>query len=162
MRLGKKSVSFTDLPEWVEVGNYSTLAEHCIFHGPDNHGCIENPKRVDTGLGGPMFSKGDIKIGNDVWIGDGVRVLSGVTIGDGAIIGAGAVVSKDIPPYAVVVGNPGEIVKFRFEDIQLGLPFYIIHELLKIEWWYWSEEKVDEVRVEMNDVVSFVKKYRKL
>ena len=53
-----------------------------------------------------------IKVGNDVWIGAGAIILPGVTIGEGAIIGAGAVVTKDVPPLAVVVGNPGRVIKY--------------------------------------------------
>lgn len=55
-----------------------------------------------------------LRVGNDVWIGDGVMILPGCTkIGEGSVIGAGTVLAKDVPPYAVVVGNPGKIVKFR-------------------------------------------------
>ena len=55
-----------------------------------------------------------LRVGNDVWIGDGVIILPGCTkIGEGSVIGAGTVLAKDVPPYAVVVGNPGKIVKFR-------------------------------------------------
>ena len=61
-------------------------------------------------------NKGDIIIGNDVWIGGHVILLPGVHIGDGAVIGAGAVVAKSIPPYAVAVGNPARVVKYRDGD----------------------------------------------
>lgn len=67
-------------------------------------------------------------IGNDVWIGHGAFIGAGVTIGDGAIIGAGAVVTKDVPPFAIVVGNPATIKRFRFS-------FEIIAELLALKWW---------------------------
>jgi acetyltransferase-like isoleucine patch superfamily enzyme len=73
-----------------------------------------------------VISKGDITIGDDVWIGTNTIVLSGVSIGQGAIIGAGAVVSKDIPPYAIAVGNPIQIKKYRF-------PNRIIDKLLTID-----------------------------
>ena len=69
-----------------------------------------------------------IRIGNDVFIGVNVTVLDGVTIGDGAIIGAGAVVSKDIPPYAIAVGCPIRIIKYRFDE-------KTIEEFLKLKWW---------------------------
>lgn len=80
-------------------------------------------------------TKGDVNIGNDVWIGLGAKILSGVTIGDGAVIGAGAVVAKNIPPYAIAVGNPAKVIKFRFcpKDIDI---------LLKAKWWDWPEEKI--------------------
>ena len=61
-------------------------------------------------------TKGDVIIGNDVWIGRNVIILSGVKIGDGSVIGAGAVVAKEVPPYAIVAGNPAKIVRMRFDD----------------------------------------------
>jgi acetyltransferase-like isoleucine patch superfamily enzyme len=76
------------------------------------------------------LSKGNVSIGNDVWIGMDAMVLSGVTIGDGAVIAARAVCTKDVPPYAIVAGNPGRIVRYRFEDD-------IIAALLRIRWWDW-------------------------
>lgn len=69
-----------------------------------------------------------IRIGNDVFIGMGVTVLDGVTIGDGAIIGAGAVVSKDIPPYAIAVGCPIHVVRYRFDE-------ETIQKFLDLKWW---------------------------
>lgn len=70
----------------------------------------------------------EITIGNDVFIGANVIVLNGVTIGDGAVIGAGAVVSKDIPPYAIAVGCPINVIKYRFDQ-------NTIEKLLKSKWW---------------------------
>jgi acetyltransferase-like isoleucine patch superfamily enzyme len=69
-----------------------------------------------------------IEIGNDVFIGMNVTILDGVSIGNGAVIGAGAVVSKDIPDFAIAVGNPIKIIKYRFETS-------IIDQLLKVQWW---------------------------
>jgi tetrahydrodipicolinate N-succinyltransferase len=77
------------------------------------------------------ISKGDVSIGNDVWIGRNTIILSGTTIGDGAVIGAGSVITKDVPPYAIVVGNPGRIVKYRFEQM-------VIEKMLRIRWWDWD------------------------
>jgi acetyltransferase-like isoleucine patch superfamily enzyme len=70
-------------------------------------------------------------IGHDVWIGSQAIILPGVTIGTGAIIGAGAVVAKDIPAYAVAVGNPARVVKYRFERD-------LIDRLLQSEWWLYD------------------------
>lgn len=74
-------------------------------------------------------------IGNDVFIGANVTILDGVTIGDGAVIGAGAVVTKNIPPYAVAVGVPAEVKKYRFSKAK-------IDQLLKFQWWNWDEERL--------------------
>jgi len=70
-----------------------------------------------------------LNIGNDVWIGSNALLLPQTrNIGHGAVIGAGAVVNKDVPPYAVVVGNPGLVVRFRF-------PPKVIDELIASKWW---------------------------
>lgn len=95
-----------------------------------------------------------ITIGNDVFIGANVTILDGVTIGDGAIIGAGAVVSKDIPPYAIAVGVPIHIVRYRFSDEQIS-------KLEQIQWWNFSEEKLKDIEQMFFDVNKFIDKYTK-
>ena len=86
--------------------------------------------------GFPM-SKGDVIIGNDVWIGTEAIILSGVNIGDGAVIGARAVVTKDVPPYAIVVGNPARVVQYRFDEAT-------IQRLLEIKWWEWNDLRISK------------------
>ena len=83
-------------------------------------------------------SKGSIIVGNDVWFGINSVVLSGVTIGDGAIIGYGALVTKNVPPYAIVVGIPAKVIRYRFNEAQ-------IKALLNIKWWNWPEDKVRKI-----------------
>jgi virginiamycin A acetyltransferase len=80
-------------------------------------------------------NRGDIVVGNDVWLGYKSVVMSGVKIGDGAIIGAYSVVTKDVPPYAIVGGNPSKIIRKRFSDSD-------IERLLKLAWWHWDFEKI--------------------
>jgi probable biosynthetic protein (TIGR04098 family) len=82
---------------------------------------------------------GDIVLGSDVWVAAGVVILSGVRIGDGAVVGAGAVVIEDVPPYAVVFGNPARIVSKRFSE-------EIISELLELRWWDLPDEQVLALR----------------
>ncbi|WP_332685486.1 CatB-related O-acetyltransferase [Bosea sp. (in: a-proteobacteria)] len=89
------------------------------------------PAMTEDGLG----LRGDTIIGNDVWIGREAVIMPGVTIGDGAIIGTRAQVARDVPPYAIVVGNPGQVVKLRF-------PPEIVTALLSIRWWDWEAEKI--------------------
>ncbi len=74
------------------------------------------------------FTNYHVEIGNDVWIGDNAVVLPGRKIATGAVIGAGAIVTSDVPPYAIVVGNPGRIIKYRFSK-------EIILRLLSSNWW---------------------------
>lgn len=80
-------------------------------------------------------SRGDTIVGNDVWIGTEAMILPGVTIGDGAVIGARAVVAADVPPYAVVVGNPARVARLRFDAETVG-------RLLAIAWWTWPVERI--------------------
>lgn len=88
-----------------------------------------------SGIAGHPATKGDVVIGNDVWIGYGATIMSGVKIGDGAVIGTNALVSKDVPAYAIVGGNPAKFIKKRFNDD-------VIEKLLEIQWWNWPLEKV--------------------
>ncbi len=74
-------------------------------------------------------------IGNDVWIGSRAMIKSGLTIGDGAIIGAGAIVTKDVPPYAIVVGVPARVIRYRFDEKTIG-------QLLEMKWWKMTDEEL--------------------
>lgn len=94
--------------------------------------------------------KGDVVIGNNVWIGDNVIVLPGVKIGDGAVIGAGSVVTKNVPDYAIVAGNPARIIRYRFNED-------IIRQLKEIKWWDWDEEKIKRNREFFNTDLSYFK-----
>ena len=80
--------------------------------------------------------KGDTVVGNDVWIGQNSTILPGVHIGDGAIIGLNSVVTRDVPPYTIVAGNPAKAVRKRFDDELIDL-------LLKLKWWDKSIEEIN-------------------
>lgn len=88
-------------------------------------------------------------IGNDVFIGANVTVLDGVHIADGAVIGAGAVVTKDIPPFAIAVGVPAKVVKYRFNDAT-------INTLLEKQWWNGSDEVLKRVGRYFWDINAFL------
>ena len=80
-------------------------------------------------------TRGDPVVGNDVWLGYDALILPGVTIGDGAIVAARAVVTRDVPPYTVVGGNPARPLKQRFPDA-------VVAELLALRWWDWPADKI--------------------
>lgn len=84
---------------------------------------------------GELPYKGDTVVGNDVWIGYDSIIMPGIHIGDGAVIAAKSVVTKDVPPYMVVGGNPSCIIRERFDKAN-------IERLLKIKWWDWNIEKI--------------------
>jgi virginiamycin A acetyltransferase len=80
-------------------------------------------------------NRGDTVVGNDVWFGYRALVMPGVTIGDGAIVATAAVVTKDVPPYAIVGGNPATPIRYRFDPPT-------IQRLLALRWWDWDPAKV--------------------
>jgi acetyltransferase-like isoleucine patch superfamily enzyme len=160
---GAPTIRFWDDETRLKIGKYCSIAAGATFILGGNH-------RTDTvttfplgrpfGLMGPgerPYSRGDIVIGSDVWIAANAIILSGVTIGDGAVVGAGAVVVGDVPPYAVVAGNPARVVRKRFSDPIIG-------ELLALRWWDLSANDVMSLRslLQSNDVERFVEECRKL
>ena len=93
-----------------------------------------------------------IIIGNDVFIGANVTVLDGVKIGDGAVIGAGAVVSKDIPPYAIAVGSPIRVIRYRLSEPQ-------INAMRRIQWWNWDADQLKEIEKKFFNIDEFIAQY---
>ena len=89
-----------------------------------------------SGIEGYPRIRGDVVIGNDVWIGAEAMIMSGVTVGDGAVIGARALVARDVPPYAVVAGNPATVTRMRFRDDQIS-------RLMSLKWWDWPDSKIE-------------------
>ncbi len=121
----------------VQVGKHSSIAsgvEIIVDMDHDYHmvvqGCLYN-------IGNPVPKyikrKSQVIIMNDCWIGKNVTILGDVVIGNGAVVATGAVVSKDIPPYAIVAGNPARIIKYRFDK-------ETIQALQLIQWWHWPQK----------------------
>lgn len=142
----------------VKVGKFCSIALGCCFLLDSNH----NIHRVTTATDhcftkqtiDTSESKGDIIIENDVWIGVQAMFLSGITVHNGAVVAAGSVVTKDVPPYAVVAGNPAVVKKYRF-------PPETIQKLLDIAWWDWTHAEIQEAAELLwsFDVDQFVEKY---
>ena len=99
--------TFIFIASSLEIGKNCLIAPFCYFVDSD-HG-IERTELIRK----QQMKSSPITIGEDVWFGTGAVITSGVTIGTGAVIGAGAVITKDIPEYAVVGGNPAKIIKYR-------------------------------------------------
>lgn len=115
------------------IGRYTSIARSAFAATLDHptefkgmHGFFFNS---NLGYTDHVRNYAKLDIGNDVWLGHNAVISSNVSkIGDGAVIGAGAVVFKDVPPYAVVVGNPGRVVRYRFSA-------ETIERLLAERWW---------------------------
>lgn len=146
------------------IGRYTSIAHAVTFEVGMNHSHYEvttypfhDFELLQTGPDGDVGHAYDhnhyqVIIGNDVWIGCHTIILGGVHVGNGAVIGAGAVVAKDVPPYAIVVGNPARVVKYRF-------PKETIEKLQRIKWWYWNRETIEQRRPEMKSPETFAAKY---
>lgn len=144
-----------------EIGKFCSIGPNflCGYGIHPTNGISTSPMFYSTkNQAGISFAQTDkiveskpITIGNDVFIGANVTVLDGVTISDGAIIGAGAVVVNDIPPYAIAVGVPARIVKYRFTPDK-------IENFLKIKWWDWPIDKLNEIEKYFFSVEVFLEK----
>jgi len=128
------------------IGNYCSIGSGAVFMMAGNQGHRTDwistfpfhfQANIFKNSKNPYKKSGDTIVGHDVWIGSEAMIMAGITIGSGAVIASRAVVTKDVEPYAVVGGNPAEVIKYRFSDEE-------IEKLLKLKWWDWSEEKVKE------------------
>jgi len=140
------------------IGKYCSIATGTII-GSDIHPL--NYVTTSPRLISDYYDRGILErfpkiiIENDVWIGNNVIIPKSCTIGTGAVIGAGAVVTKDIPPYAVAVGIPARVIKYRFKP-------EFIDMLLYSKWWNLPNNVLKSL--DFTDVQSFCKKveeYRK-
>ena len=166
IKIGRKSYSAGTKIEGhgsIFVGNFCSIAADTFFymaqtldHNYRNVGTYALD-RADWDVPKNFYQpSGECKIdiGNDVWIGRG-SILKSINpekpliIGDGAVIASNSVVVKNIPPYAIVGGNPAKVIKFRFSED-------VIESLLKIKWWDWSLDKIHDSFKYFNDVEKFI------
>lgn len=122
-------LNYTTIGKFCSIGPgvYAGLGVHptSTFVSTSNHFYSGDPNCK----GIPYFKEyRETLIGHDVWIGARATLVDGIKIGDGAVIGAGAVVTKDVPPYAVAVGVPAKVVKYRFSPEEISF-------LLNYKWW---------------------------
>ena len=176
MKIGRQSYLGKSVVEGgefgsISIGDFSSIAWGVIFelnlNKTHNFGRVsqfaldffswELPR--DMLLIRPPDLQYQIKIGSDVWIGRGCKLKctnykKPLVIGDGAIVAADSVVVKSVPPYAIVGGNPAQIIKYRF-------PPHVIKSLLKIKWWNWSLDKIHDNFNQFHDVEKFISLHRR-
>jgi len=145
----------------VVIGKYCSVAEGVVIFAGGNHPIdYVTTYPLKLFLGYDQFTDwssacGDddevTQIGNDVWIGHEACILSGAKIGDGAIIGARAVVRGVVPPYAIVIGNPAQVIRYRFDS-------EVVSKLLKIKWWDWPLHEIEQFadKIASNDIEGFL------
>lgn len=165
--MGIPYIAFAGHTDRVAIGNYCSFSHGCIIiagqgHIPSkpyaNYWVSTYPVQLVKKHGWRdkytlSAKRNYVLIGNDVWLGVNSVIFPGVTVGDGAIIGAGAIVSHDVPPYAVVVGVPARILRYRYGQQQ-------IKQLLKIAWWKWPEQKIYEnMDYFFGDVDTFIQRF---
>lgn len=147
-QIGSFSYSGSNLPYYVKVGRYCSIAPNVSAFGyqhpldristasftyEKNHRSINDASKERIGKKFPILENIDlenqeINIENDVWIGEGVLLKQGITLGNGSVIGQRSIATKDVPPYAIVAGSPARIIRYRFTE-------KIIERLLKLNWW---------------------------
>ncbi|WGE71544.1 hypothetical protein NYR79_01310 [Actinobacillus equuli subsp. haemolyticus] len=146
--INNNSVIYSD----VTIGRYTSIARNCeigVAAHPDNflsthsfqysHALMRNHPETTFSRKVRFNFDRETFIGNDVWIGAKSIVKSGITIGDGAIIGAMSFVNQDVPPYAIVVGCPARIIRYRFEE-------HIISQLQALKWWEFSPIELKDIQ----------------
>ena len=169
--IGSFSYSHSPLPESMKVGRFCSICgrvkvldiHHPIGRVTTGHASYKFDSRLQLAL----MDRGQVAsanfdgwnatkglsypiIGNDVWIGQDVVLSLGVRVGQGAIIAANALVTKDVPPYAIVGGNPAKIIRYRFDELT-------IERLLASEWC--DYDWVDIADIKMSDVAVFLERF---
>lgn len=155
---GAPKVRFAGMGAGLRIGKYCSIADRVDIFLGGNHRtdfvttypftALPGLWPEGEGLTDFATTRGDVVIGNDVWIGSGASILSGVTVGDGAVIAARAVVTRDVPPYAVIGGNPAKIIRSRFTA-------EVVEQLQECAWWDLPEPSVRKlVRVLQSDKIE--------
>lgn len=137
-------------PERLKIGKFCQIADGVMFltasanHRYDGISSFPFAVFLDMDRHRPSMPQDfpDTVIGHDVWLGQGARILPGATIGPGCIIGAGAVVGGTIPPYSIVAGSPGKVLRARFDPEH-------VQRLLAIAWWDWPIERITAAEAEI-------------
>lgn len=141
----------------IAIGRGTALADNVLLMIDQDHDFSLVAQSATSILRGHTVRKtrrrGSIVIQNDVWIGSGATIMPGITLHNGCIVAAKAVVTKDVPPYAIVGGNPARVLRYRFDK-------GIVESLQKIAWWDWDAETQRRRKEDFAlPVEAFVEKY---
>ena len=142
----------------LKIGKYSSVAEGAKFIlGGIHRTDFVTTSGLERPHGAGSTCQGDIVVGSDVWIAGDAAILSGATIGDGAVVGASSVVIDDVPPYAMVFGNPARVYRKRFAA-------EAIEALLELRWWDLDRDQIQLMRPLLlsDDINLFIDKCREL
>ena len=141
-------IILTEIGKFCSIGSsvktcFASHPAHFVSTHPSTYSANSNVRSfVKTELFSNNHSYSEngyfVTIGNDVWIGDNVSIFDGITIGDGAIIGTNSLVTKSVPPYAIVAGNPAKLIRYRFSQQQIAL-------LREIGWWNFPESELKKL-----------------
>ena len=141
------------------IGKKCSIAMNCTFtlsnHLVDTFSTSPSTTSIFMHKKGnpSSYSKGDIIIKNDVWIGTNCTILDGITIGNGAIIAAGSIVTKDVPPYAIVGGNPAKIIRYRFSQ-------ELIDKIEKAQFWEMDMNIINKFDIHTKDIDGLLEKIK--
>lgn len=167
VKVGNYSYGMLEVNYWgnsqerLEIGNFVSIADNVKFILGGNHPTTTfttYPFKVKIfGEKKEALTKGKIRVEDDVWIGMNSLILSGITIKQGAVIAAGSVVTKDVPAYAIVGGNPAKVLKYRFSQ-------EIIAEMLKIDFLeidFWDSKELLYKEININIIKKLKIRKRK-
>lgn len=166
LQLGKHSYGNIHVKVWSQPNVVVHSGAYCSFAG-NIRIIVDGNHPTDTFTSYPFaslfpdvppnnYGKGVPVIGNDVWIGEDATIHSGVTIGDGAVVAGQSVVSRSVPPYAIVAGNPARVVKYRFSPENIA-------GLLEVKWWELPEEFIRTlvpISKDIEAVIAACRNYR--
>ena len=144
----------------IRIGKCFSIGRNCTFvlsqHCTDRFSTTLSSYSLFSHKQGNLsgYSKGDIRIKNDVWIGANCTLLDGITIGNGAVIAAGAVVVKDVPPYAIVGGNPAKVIKYRFSPD-------LCNEIERLQFWDLPIETIKKFDICTDNIQKILGEIRK-
>lgn len=164
---GRPKVRFPESGAKLAIGRFCSIADKVEILLGGNHrtdwvstfpfAAFADVWPQARGLHGYHATRGDVTIGSDVWLGSGAMILSGVRIGHGAVVAAQAVVTRDVPPYAIVGGNPARQLRLRFDEATVAA-------LLETSWWDLDDDQISGLLplLQGDDAAGLIERVREI